>query len=74
MVTPQAIEPSEANKSTLRLLMHSPALLSRRGFALTQLTTAELEKKKRCDRCTKGLLGAVYSTSEIRHPNALSSF
>lgn len=50
----QPIERTEAHLSDLRLLVHPPNLLQRRGFVLGQLNKTELEKKRRCGRCNKG--------------------
>lgn len=52
---PQQIEASEGNVLDIRLHIHPPGLLSRKGFVLDQLSKAELEKKKRCGHCSKGI-------------------
>jgi hypothetical protein len=51
----QPIELSEAHVSSLRLLVHPPNVLQRKGFALGQLSTAELDKKRRCGCCHKSI-------------------
>jgi hypothetical protein len=51
---PQQIEASEENILDLRLLIHSPGLLSKKGFVLDQLSKAELDRKRRCRHCSRG--------------------
>ncbi|VUC33918.1 unnamed protein product [Clonostachys rosea] len=52
---PQPIEQSPAHIRHLQSAVFSPAILRRKGYIIDPLTKDELERKKRCSRCSKAL-------------------
>jgi hypothetical protein len=54
MEHPQPVLQTDDYIASLRSLVPSPSALQRKGYILSQLSSAELEKKRRCERCCKG--------------------
>lgn len=57
---PQPIEKSSDYVQNLHILIHSRTLLQKRGYVLENLTKAELDSKKRCDRCLKSTSSSLH--------------
>ncbi|CAI6097270.1 unnamed protein product [Clonostachys chloroleuca] len=53
--TPQPIEQSPAHVRHLQNAVFSSAILRRKGYIIDPLTKDDLERKKRCSRCSKAL-------------------
>lgn len=58
------IQETEEYLTNLRSLVHNYPSLQKAGYVLWPLSQADLDKKRRCERCTKGESYHAISTLE----------